>query len=55
MVWDISEDAWIGVGRVGGPSGKPGTGRRTLGEVLDGSGYHGEVRDGSVDNPGCPG
>ena len=44
-VWDRSRDPRGGPGRVGGPSGRCGTGRRLLGRSRMGQGTLGEVRD----------
>ena len=44
-VWDGSRDPQKGPGRVGGPSRRSGTSRRTLPEIQDGSGARREVRE----------
>ena len=49
MVHDVLGDHSKGLIRVGGPSGRFGTGRGTLGEVGKGRGTLREVRDGSWD------
>ena len=39
VVRDVSGDQWVSPVRIGGSSGKSGTGWGTLGEVRKGSGY----------------
>ena len=51
MVRDGSEDPREGPGRGRGPSGRSGTGLRTLGAVRDRSGHTQKVRDGSGYSP----
>ena len=52
---DRSGDTRGGLGRVGGPSRRSGTGRRNLEEVRDGLGELPKVLDGSGDPPEGPG
>ena len=54
-VLDGSWDTLGGPGRVGGPIGRSGTGRGTLGEVRNGSGMHLELQDESGEPRGGPG
>ena len=54
-VRDGLEDTRGRPGRVGGPLRCSGTGRGTIGEVLDGSGNPRKVREGSEDPRGRPG